>query len=261
MARKRKSAPRARAGTPSAPDGMTVTARLPLIDALRGGAIVMMIAYHFAFDLNNFGLLQQNFYRDPFWIAARNAIVGSFLLLVGISFALATAGGIEWRAWGRRLGLIAACAIAVSVGSYLMFPKSWIYFGVLHFIVVAGIAALAFVRLSAANLVIGVTLFIFGVSFKSALFDQPWLHWVGLVTRKPVTEDYVPLLPWFGVVLVGLYAGQRIVAVRSAAAAWRWSPTTVVGRTLTWAGQHSLAIYMLHQPLLLGLLYVVAGRR
>jgi uncharacterized membrane protein len=261
VARKRKTVRRASTPAVSATAGATATPRLPLIDALRGGAIVMMIAYHFAFDLNYFGLLQQNFYRDPFWIAARNAIVGSFLLLVGISFALATAGGIDWRAWGRRLALIAACAATVSAGSYLMFPKSWIYFGVLHFIVVAGIAAPAFARLSTANLVLGVALFIFGVSFKSALFDQPWLHWIGLVTRKPVTEDYVPLLPWFGVVLVGLYAGRRIVAMSSSAAAWRWSPTAPVGRALTWAGQHSLAIYMLHQPLLLGLLYLLAGRR
>ena len=252
-----KSARTDAALSPAAPRN----ARIPLIDALRGAAIVMMLAYHFFFDLNYFGVLHHNFYEDAFWIAARSVVLGSFLALVGVSLALAVDRGIRWRAYGTRLAVIAACAIAVSAGSYFMFPASWIYFGVLHFIAVAGIVGLAFVRLRVANLLIGAALIAVGALFASPLFDQPWLTWVGRMTRKPVTEDYVPLLPWFGVVLVGLFIGQQLLQARSLAPARGWHAAGPVGRLLGWAGRHSLAIYMLHQPLLLGILDLLIGHR
>lgn len=267
MARKKNSRGATRAHgkntrTDAAPPPVTPRkARIPLIDALRGAAIVMMLAYHFSFDLNYFRVLHQNFYQDVFWTTSRNVILGSFLALVGVSLALAAGHGIRWPAYGRRLAVIAACAIMVSAGSYFMFPASWIYFGVLHFIAVAGIAGLAFVRLHLANLLIGAALIAAGALFASPLFDQPWLNWVGLVTRRPVTEDYVPLLPWFGVVLVGLFIGQQLVQARRLAPARGWHAAGTIGRSLAWAGRHSLAIYMLHQPLLLGILYLLLGHR
>ena len=267
MARKKNSKRATRAPGKSSrtdaapPPAATRNARIPLVDALRGAAIVMMLAYHFSFDLNYFGVLHQNFYQDAFWIAARSVIVGSFLALVGVSLALAADRGVRWPAYGRRLAVIAACAIVVSTGSYFMFPASWIYFGVLHFIAVAGIVGLAFLRLRLANLLTGAVLIVVGALFASPLFDQPWLNCVGLMTRKPVTEDYVPLLPWFGVVLVGLYIGQQLLQARRLAPARGWHATGTIGRALGWAGRHSLAIYMLHQPLLLGILYLLLGHR
>ena len=247
-------------GTAGPPLAAGAPFRLPLIDALRGAAIVMMIAYHFSFDLNSFGLLQQNFYQDAFWIAARSAILASFLALAGISLTLAAGSGVRWLTYGRRLAVIAACAMLVSIGSYLMFPASWITFGVLHFIVVASVLGLAFVRLYWANLVIGAALIATGVMLAFPFFDHPWLNWFGLMTRKPVTEDYVPLLPWFGVVLIGMFAG-RLFFGAAASAAVRWRTAGPVGRALAWAGRHSLVIYMVHQPVLIGILYLLLGHR
>src|SRR5258706_16109028 len=132
--------------------------------------------------------------------------------------------------------MIAACAIMVSAGSYFMFPASWIYFGVLHFIAVAGIMGLAFVRLRLANLLIGAALIAVGALFAAPLFDQPWLNWVGLMPRKPVTEDYVPLLPWLGVVLIGLFVGQQLLQARRLAPARGLHAAEPVGRLLGWAG-------------------------
>ena len=86
------------------------------------------------------------------------------------------------------------------------------------------------------------------------------LNWIGLVTRKPVTEDYVPLLPWFGIVLAGMFAGKKIAQVKQSVAAWQWSPAGPAGRSLAWAGRHSLTIYMVHQPLLMGLLFALVRR-
>jgi uncharacterized membrane protein len=230
-----------------------------LIDALRGASIVMMFAYHFSFDLNYFGVVRQNFYRDEFWIVARGCILGSFLVLVGISLALATRHGLRWQAYCTRLVQIAACAIVVSIGSYLMFPASWIYFGVLHFIAVASVLGTAFARLAWANLAIGAVLIAIGMSTALPLFDHPWLSWFGLMTHKPVTEDYVPLLPWFGVVLIGMFIGKRIFGDALQSPALQWRAGGPIGRPLAWAGRHSLIIYMVHQPVLIGVLYVLVG--
>lgn len=262
--KKHRAATRARGkvvnGTAGPPLAAGAPSRLPLIDAVRGAAIVMMIAYHFLFDLNYFGFLKQNFYQDAFWIGARSVILTGFLTLAGISLTLAADSGMRWPRYGRRLALIAACAVLVSVGSYLMFPASWITFGVLHFIAVASVLGLVFARLYWANLVIGAALIAIGAMLAFPFFDHPWLNWFGLMTRKPVTEDYVPLLPWFGVVLIGMFAGKLFFRGATSAAA-HWRTQGPVGRVLAWAGQHSLVIYMVHQPLLIGVLYLLLGHR
>jgi uncharacterized membrane protein len=232
--------------------------RIALVDALRGAAIVMMAAYHFAFDLNYFRFLHQNFYEDAFWITSRTIILGSFLTLVGISLTLSTNNGIRWSAYGRRLVQIAACAIIVSIGSYMLFPQSWIFFGVLHFIFIASVLGLAFIRLYWANLLAGTALIAVGSSIAFPVFDHPYLNWFGLMTHKPITEDYVPLLPWFGVVLIGMFVGKRVFGGARGAGTMQWKAGTF-GRPLTWAGRHSLLLYMVHQPVLLGALYLALG--
>ena len=87
-----------------------------------------MTAYHFAFDLNHFGWIHQDFYRAPVWTLQRTCILSLFLLCAGLGQAWAADGGQSWRAFGRRWLQIAGCAALVSAGSWFMFPKSWIYF-------------------------------------------------------------------------------------------------------------------------------------
>ena len=109
-------------------------ARLDRLDALRGVAIVWMVAFHFAFDLNHFGWLQppQRFTQDPFWTLQRTLIVSLFLLCAGAGQAVALQAGLGWRRFWQRWMQVAGCALLVSAGSALMFPRSWISFGVLH---------------------------------------------------------------------------------------------------------------------------------
>ncbi len=230
--------------------------RYVLVDALRGLAVALMIVYHFTFDLDYFGQVEIDFYNDPFWLAFRALIVTLFLGLVGVSLHLATWRGLEWRRYLRRLGVVAACAGLVSLGSYLVFPDSMIYFGILHFIVVASILGLPMARFHRLNLVLGLVLLAAGLSLQHPLFDHPGLHWVGLMTHKPVTEDYVPLLPWFGVVLLGIYLGRSLYREPLPALA-RWRSDHPVVRVLALGGRHSLFIYMVHQPLFFGVLALI----
>jgi uncharacterized membrane protein len=250
------------ATTPAAsPATVASTVREPLtriraIDALRGAAICMMIVYHAAFDLNWFHIISADFNHDRFWLSFRDLIVSSFLLLVGVSLVLASRAGISPKRFWNRIALVGACAILVTVGSYVTFPKTFITFGILHCIVVSSILGWPLVRFPRAALIVGIVVIVAGVAIGLPLFDLPLLNWVGLMTHKPATEDYVPLLPWLGVVLVGISIGwwlleRRMHDLRQIS---RASP-----KWLTWLGRHSLLVYMIHQPIMMGLLRVFHG--
>lgn len=231
-----------------------------LVDALRGFAILLMVVFHFCFDMSYLGLADFDFYQDPFWLHARTFILSSFLFLVGIGLVLASDAGLDRRRYLRRLLLITTGALLVSLSTWWMFAERFVFFGVLHFIALASILALPLLRAGWINLVLGIGLLLLANSFQSAWFDQPGWRWVGLMTHKPPTEDYVPVLPWFGVVLLGLYFGPWM---QRRAERWQeFIQGRAVFEQLALAGRYSLWIYLLHQPVLFGvlLLYVkVAG--
>jgi uncharacterized membrane protein len=229
--------------------------RIRAIDGLRGLAICMMLVYHFSFDLNWFGVIRADFNNEPFWLGFRDLIVTSFMLLVGVSLSLAARAGISPVRFWRRIGLIAGCAVLVTVGSYATFPNTFITFGMLHCIAVASILARPLARHPRAAFVVGIALVAIGVTVQLPLFDAPWLNWIGLMTHKPATEDYVPLLPWLGVVLTGIALGAWFVA-RPSSAGVAGVARDHTPAWLAWLGRHSLLVYMLHQPVLIGLLRI-----
>lgn len=228
-------------------------ARSDRLDALRGAAIVWMAAYHFAFDLNHFGWIRQDFYRDPVWTWQRTAIVSLFLFCAGGGQALAVLAGQGAGRFWRRWAQVAGCALLVSAGSWFMFPRSWISFGVLHgMAVMLLLLRLGLMRLPNLALLGLAALAIAAPQLvQSPLFDTRATNWVGLVTHKPVTEDYVPVLPWLGVMLLGF------VVTRAWPRLWQGAAP----RPLAVLGRWSLSFYMLHQPVLIGLLMAVQTLR
>ena len=125
-----------------------------------------------------------------------------------MSLHLATARGLNVRRYLRRLLLLLACAGLVSLASYQMFPRTFIYFGILHCIAVASVLGLLFTRLYWSNLLLGCAVIAAGLLYHDAAFDSRLLGSIGFMTYKPPTEDYVPLAPWFGVVLIGMFLGR-----------------------------------------------------
>ena len=231
--------------------------RFDTIDALRGAAIVWMTAYHFAFDLNHAGWLKENFYADPFWTWQRTAIVSLFLFCAGLGQSVAVAQGQSWQRFWKRWAQIAGCALLVTAGSWWMFPKSFIYFGVLHGIAVMLIVA----RLTAGwgqwlwlagGLAIAMkplAAWVHGQWPQLGFLNLPAWNWLGLISRKPITEDYVPVFPWLGVIWWGLAMGQWLLAHRRAVLK---HPVPSAAAPLAWMGRWSLSWYMLHQPILIG---------
>jgi uncharacterized membrane protein len=247
----------------------SVTPRFAAIDMLRGLAMVWMTLFHFSFDLQHFGYLQANFYDDQFWTQQRAAIVTLFVFCAGLGQAVAVQQGQSWGRFWQRWRHIALCALAVSVGSWFMFPRGYIYFGILHgmalmLIVARLLTAVAGIRAWQLLLLAGLSLLLPRLAMHwHALWPEldflnaRWWNWLGLISRKPITEDYAPLFPWLGVMCLGLACGQWLLR-RHAEALGRVSGVLCEGitgaplRGLALLGRWSLSYYMLHQPLLIG---------
>jgi uncharacterized membrane protein len=224
--------------------------RYDRLDALRGVAIVWMAVFHLLFDLNHFKLQPaQNFYVDPVWTVQRTCIVTLFLFCAGLGQAVALHHAQPWRRFWKRWLQIFDCAVLVTVASAFMFPHSWISFGVLHGIAVMLVLVRWMAPLRHALWIVGAVAIALPHVVSHPFFDSRWTNWIGLVTRKPITEDFVPVLPWLGVMCFGLAAGQTVLS---------HAPMLLKGdipwllRPLAGLGRWSLSFYMLHQPVFIG---------
>ena len=238
--------------------------RLDSLDALRGLAMVWMTAYHLCFDLNHFGYLKQDFYNDPFWTLQRSAIVSVFLFTAGLGQSIAVYQGQGWARFWRRWLQVAGCALLVTAASYAMYPQSFIYFGVLHGLAVM----LIIVRLTAGwgrwlwllgLLAIAMKVianYVHGISGNLEFLNKMSLNWLGLISRKPITEDFVPLIPWLGAMWWGMAAGAWAARRRPH---WLCLDAGVAGQRLAQLGRWSLSYYLLHQAVLMGLLMAIGA--
>jgi len=231
--------------------------RLPIVDALRGFAVAQMIVYHFIYDLNYFGWLTLRMLTDQPWTGWRAAIVTQFLLLVGVSLTLRNSFRPEGRDFWRRWAQIAGAAVLVSAGSALVFGPRFIWFGILHFVAAALILVRPLLRLGLWNLALGALAIAIGLLYSNPAFNEPPLAIIGFVADLPRTEDYAPLFPWLGVVLLGAGVGslwqRQDWKVPAPLARLNASPP----RLLLFLGTWALTVYLVHQPLLMGSLALV----
>jgi uncharacterized membrane protein len=230
--------------------------RADAVDCARGVALIGMAIYHFSWDLADFRLAAPMFPFSPPMRLFSHGVASVFLALVGLSLALAHRSRMNWPAFWRRLALIAGAAALVTGASFVFSPGQPILFGILHCIAVASLVAAPFVKGPAwASLAAGAVAILAPVFIHSRLFDPPALLWLGLGEALPDTLDWRPLLPWGGVVLIGLGLARLPGVVPRLTSPKRWRASSPPSRALIFAGRHSLVIYLIHQPLLIGALY------
>jgi uncharacterized membrane protein len=215
------------------------------IDLLRGFAIVLMIIFHFSYDLTMFGWAFFNTGEDIEWRIFRTIIVSCFLLAVGMSSYLAYQKSINQKKLAKTVGKLFCVSLLITIGSLLMDPNTWVYFGIIHFITVALPISVLFVRVPKIALVVGSGC-IAGYWFGFLNFDFIW-EWSVLNLGIPLqTVDLVSLFPWIGVVLIGIFVmHNNIFNIKL--------KPSVISNKLVFLGQHSLLIYLIHQPILYGL--------
>ena len=226
--------------------------RIEAIDIARALALVAMAIFHFTWDLENFGYLTPGLTEHGGWRLFARCIASSFLFLVGVSLVLANRNGIRWPAFWKRFAMIVVAAAAITLVTLYVTPDAFIFFGILHEIALASLLGLAFLRVPALlSLLIAAAIVAAPYYLRSPFFDPPQWWWLGLSTIDPHSNDYVPVFPWFAPVLAGIACTRlaRRYGLLDALAGWdpgRWA------RPLTFAGRHSLAFYLLHQPILFG---------
>ncbi len=232
--------------------------RIEAIDLARGLALLAMAIYHFTWDLEFFGYVDAGTTAVGGWKLFARSIASTFLFLVGVSLHLAHSKGVRWTGFWRRFFLVAAAAAAITLVTWFATPESFIFFGILHQIAVASLLGLLFVGLPwPLALIAGVAVIVAPAWLATSAFDAPFWWWTGLSEYYPRSNDYVPLFPWFGAVLCGIAAagaaektGLFNRLARLDPPGWTWPAT--------YAGKHSLAFYLLHQPILIACVFVFA---
>ena len=215
-----------------------INTRDSALDLMRGIAIIMMIAFHFIYDLNSFGFSDIPLFTHWAGIAWRCLIVFLFLSAVGISLVIAHGKGIKFKKFLKRLLYLGIAALFVSAGTYVMFPDGWVYFGILHLIWFSTIIAISFVNLPKTSLLIAALILI------GAIFDQPNLSFISYLLEPYLpfgSVDYYPLFPWLSFVFIGIYLGHNPYYQKIFIFRLNW---------LEVIGKHALIIYLTHQIVL-----------
>ncbi|MGB3336398.1 MAG: heparan-alpha-glucosaminide N-acetyltransferase [Devosia sp.] len=239
---------------------ITPRPRFAIVDIARGVAIIAMVAYHLCWDLSYFRFISADVGYDPQWVLLARSILAVFMFLVGIGLVLGHGNGIRWRSFWRRWIFVVLGALAITVATYFVFPQSFVYFGVLHAIALFSLMGLAFVRtplwlaISVAALVMALPFF-----YSDPLFNEKAWSWIGFWQVPPPTNDLVPVFPWFSAVLLGIIVARLVLASHLAPRLAAIAPSGRLPRLLAFLGRWSLLIYLLHQPILLGLVYPAAA--
>jgi uncharacterized membrane protein len=219
------------------------TVRLIEIDALRGVAVALMVLFHGLLDAQLLQLLPALHLFEGPWIVFARLVQFVFLGLVGVSIFLSSRGFEAQLKRGVRIFL---WGLAVSLGTWLVYPDDYVQFGILHCIGLAIPLVYLFKKKPYVGLWLAVLVFVLGEIFLRQTVESPYLFWLGLHRADFSSLDYFPIFPWLAVPLVGLWLGSRLYV--------SGQPTRLarLGKIpgLTFLGRHALAVYLLHQPLL-----------
>jgi len=232
------------------------------IDLLRGIAVTMMIIFHFLYDLNYFNIYNLILYSGCLLIYVY--LIGTFFfLLIGISLTLSftkakqslTKKDLKIKFLKRGLKIF-GLGLLITIITWIYLKEGYVIFGVLHCIGLSIILSYPFIKYRYFNVLIGFILISIGLILKNYTFDFQFLVWLGFKPTQFYTIDYFPLLPWFGVILIGIFLGNMLYAKHNRSFKLKDISGLKIIRFFSFLGQHALIIYFIHQPILLSLVYI-----
>ena len=233
--------------------------RSPEVDLARFLAMILMAIYHLAFDLQSFYDWDIDLDRLP-WRILQQTTLHAFLALVGVSAVLMrqrTTVTVPYRIFLRRALTILSSAMVITLVTALIDPASSIRFGVLHCIGVSLIFLPLFLPLGAWNAVLGMGILLIGNTIGTIVMETSLLLPFGIVPPGFTSLDYVPLFPNLGTILLGIGFGHVLYVRGVRSSTWQ-SPAWM--RTISVPGKYALAFYLVHQVVILAILFVVLGR-
>lgn len=236
------------------------------IDFLRGVAIIMMVLYHLLYNLHYFAHYNINVYSG-FWMYFARATATTFIFLVGVSISISfsrtkniSSHAKEARLFLKYLGRglkVFSWGLIITLVTWIFLREGFVIFGILHLIGISIILAYPFLKLRYWNLLIGLFCIFLGAYLKGFVFNFYWLSWLGLRPAQFYSVDYFPLLPWFGLVLIGIFFGNLLYSDHTR----RFQLVDLSFfsgiKVFCFLGKHSLLIYLLHQPLIIAVIYLL----
>lgn len=232
------------------------------LDLIRGLAVITMVFYHFLYDLNYFSVYPLDV-RSGIWLYFAEATATTFIVLVGVSLTLSASrsrirgdsGKLFARLFKRGVKIF-SLGLGITMVTYLLIGRGFIIFGVLHLIGVSIVLAYPFLRLRTFNLFAGSAIVLMGIYLQGLTFNFPWLLWLGFVPYDFYTLDYFPVLPWFGLVLIGMYLGNRFYKDGRRGFKLPDLSGFFIVNWLSALGRNSLVVYLVHQPVLVAALFL-----
>jgi uncharacterized membrane protein len=228
------------------------TIRCVELDVLRGIAIIAMIIFHFTFDLGYFGVIASDTIYQPNWILFQKFIAGSFIFIAGISLHLCHGLEIRWAYVKKRVLFLGGVALGISITTIFAFGDFWVKFGILHCILVCSIMSLVFVHRS-LGIILAITMALGAVMFlvRTPLDLPVGFHWLIETQIRQYSVDYSPVFPWIFVFSCGILCSKINFVLNLGVPRFvDLMRETRIIRRLAFIGQRSLAIYVIHQPIL-----------
>lgn len=229
--------------------------RLEKIDIARGIALIGMIFYHLCWDLAFYGYIPPETPQSRAFMLLAQCVAGSFLFLAGFSLFLAHGSAFRKTAFIRRLVKIICCAGLISAATWLFDPQAFVYFGILHAVALTACAGLIFLY---APIWINCLAISACVIMPHIGIDLhfPALWWLGLSRNAAPALDYIPFFPWFACALSGQTAAAFMARANMLRFLQQDAKPLSLNRFMQFLGRNSLAVYLIHQPLLLAVIYV-----
>ncbi len=222
------------------------------IDIFRGLAVIMMIFFHFLWDLNYFGFTSFSLYTDGFGLF-QNATAGLFLFLVGITTAISFSkyGKNFFEKSLRRSTRIFLYALLVTLFTFIFFREQFVFFGVLHLIATASLLSIPLAGKKIENILLGGFFILTPIFFDLRSIGIVKLAWLGFSAPLP-TLDFFPVFPWFGLILLGIAFGNYFYVKKEP----KEKTQNELTKILVFFGRNSLFIYFIHQPILFALIFL-----
>jgi len=232
------------------------------IDFIRGFAIILMIIFHILYDLNYFNITDYPLYSGIILYFARLS-AAIFVILVGVSLSISyskiknisTTNKIILK-YLKRGSITIFLGIIISIISWFYIPKGFVIFGILHFIGTSIILSLLFLRYRLFNVILGLIIIILGLYLRTLSFDFYFLIPLGFIPNNYWSIDHFPLLPWFGIILIGISIGNIFYpnTIRKFEISDR--SKNILFKLFCLLGRNSLIIYFLHQPVIILFIYL-----
>ena len=230
--------------------------RVQVIDLIRGMDIILMVLFNYSVTLTYFRLISLPA-GSLYWYVFPRAIAFIFIFLSGITASSSFESrreGFRKRYLKRGLMLLVFAAF-ITLFTSIFVPERTIYFGILHFFAISSFLVPFFAGYDKLSLAAGLLITASGFYLQQVEFGFSYLLWLGFIPENFSTFDYFPLIPWLGILLLGMYSGKYVIG-STAGIKFKSKPAGI----FMFLGKNSLAVYLIHQPLLI-LLLLASGFR